>query len=478
MQPAATYTQIADADLLRQYASSGSEAAFAELVGRHADLVYTAARRQLKGDEHLAEDVAQAVFILLAQKAKTLSKNVVLAGWLYNAARMTAANARRAQERRVRNEQKAGEAMRDAKLSAEAPSRRGESEELKWEEIEPKLDDALGRLRARDRDAIVLRFLSRKSLREVGNAAGISEDAARVRVNRALEKLRRMLGVTAPAAALAAALSAPPAHAAPAALAPKLAASALKPAATSSAVAMAKGTAIVMAQAKLQMIAASAVAVVALGGGTAAVVHYAAAAKQEVRVVQAAPATRPVVPPDSGRATVIKVITAVEARDREAAIAHFLTDTPDRKRAAIVFVERLMSEAAADRIFGGKIDSAEDRHQVARAIETVSGNVAILSVPQGPEKIRLERDAAGEWKVDGIQLMCFKFPNTSLEQRMSDVWNQALIVEYVTDNFAAGKYFNRGQAMREVDRLKEQATTRPLSSLIPTTGPSTLPTLR
>jgi hypothetical protein len=366
--------------------------------------------------------------------------------------------------------------MRDAKQSAEAPARRADAEELKWEEIEPKLDDALGRLKSRDRDAIVLRFLSRKSLREVGNAAGISEDAARVRVNRALEKLRRLLGVTAPAGALAAALAAPPAHAAPAALATKLAASALKPAtATSSAAAMAKTTAIVMAQAKLKLIAASAVAMVALGGGTAAVVHY-AVAKQEVRVVQSSsPATRPVVQPDSGRAAVLKVIAAIDARDRDAAIAHFLTDTPDRKRAAIVFVERLMSEAIAQRVFGGKIDSAEERHQIARSTEVVAGNVTILSAPQGSDTIRLERDAAGQWKVDAIAVLCNKHTEEPLEQRLAEVWNQALIVEQVTENFSAGKYVNRGQAMRAIEHLTQQATTQPLNRLIPTTGPTSRP---
>src|SRR5262249_34215465 len=109
MEATQTLSQISDRELLREYVVRGSGSAFRDLVIRHTDMVYAAARRNLKGSEDLAEDVAQATFILLAQKAKSLGGNVVLAGWLYNTARMTAANVRRAQERRRRNEQKAGD---------------------------------------------------------------------------------------------------------------------------------------------------------------------------------------------------------------------------------------------------------------------------------------------------------------------------------------------------------------------------------
>src|SRR5688500_15833311 len=170
-----------DHELLRDYASNRSQPAFAQLVTRHVDLVWSAARRQLR-DAHLAEDVTQAVFLLLARKAASLdTSKVSIAGWLYTTTHYAANNARRGEARRRARERKAGEAMRTG--SSHGPS-------IGFDAIETDLDGAMARLAARDRDAVVMRFLRQMSLRDVGAALGVSEDAAKVRVARAVAKLR------------------------------------------------------------------------------------------------------------------------------------------------------------------------------------------------------------------------------------------------------------------------------------------------
>lgn len=189
-----------DAELLRRYAENGSEAAFAELVKRHVDLVYGAAMRAAWGDATLAEDLTQTVFTAMARQAGELSKHPVLSGWLYKYARNLAANHHRADQRR-RNREQASIKMNTPDTSAEADSL--------WEEIKPVLDDAMDGLNDKDRDAVVLRFYEEQSLRDVGAALGLSENAARMRIARALTKLRDLLGqrgVSSSTAGLAAAL--------------------------------------------------------------------------------------------------------------------------------------------------------------------------------------------------------------------------------------------------------------------------------
>ena len=177
-----------DWQLLQRYAGDRSETAFAEIVTRHLDLVYSAALRMAGGDSHLACDVAQVVFIDLARKAGSLPRDMVLAGWLHRHACFTASKAVRTECRRRIREQIAVE-MRALDEPADPP----------WAAIAPQLDECLNQLSRSDREAIVLRFLKRQDFHAVGTVLGISEDAAQKRVSRALEKLREVFakyGVT------------------------------------------------------------------------------------------------------------------------------------------------------------------------------------------------------------------------------------------------------------------------------------------
>lgn len=167
---------MTDHELVRAFVG-GSTPAFAELVERHLPVVLAAARRQLSVP-HLAEDVSQRVFALLASKAPRLGEEVILAGWLYRAACRVAADTNRSELRRRRREQAAYSAMQDT-----AP------DEI-WRAVAPQLDEAMASLSESDRDAVVLRFFENKSLRDVGAALGVSDDAAQKRLARAVERLR------------------------------------------------------------------------------------------------------------------------------------------------------------------------------------------------------------------------------------------------------------------------------------------------
>ena len=169
-----------DHELLRQYAQNRSQDAFRTLVERHLPMVYGAACR-LSRNPHLAEDVAQKVFITLAKKSSSISSGQLLAGWIYNTTRYVALHEMRTEQRRQEREQTAL-TMQDLAASSEP------------DKIMEQLEPALSELDEDDRGALVLRYLENRSLREVGEELRISEDAARMRVNRALEKLRNIFG--------------------------------------------------------------------------------------------------------------------------------------------------------------------------------------------------------------------------------------------------------------------------------------------
>ncbi len=237
-----------DIELLREYVAGDSEAAFATLVARHLNKVYSVAWRHT-GNAHAAEEITQAVFVILATKARRLSRRVILSGWLYETARLTSLTYIRSEIRRTRREE------------AHMQSILNESESEVWPQIAPMLDAAMAGLNETDRHAVVLRFFDGKSMKEVGDALGANENAAKKRVSRAVEKLRKFFtkrGVVSTATIIAGAMAANSVQAAPATLAQTVTAVALAKgaAASASTLILVKGAsdAMVWAKAKLGLV--------------------------------------------------------------------------------------------------------------------------------------------------------------------------------------------------------------------------------
>ncbi|MBI3417833.1 MAG: sigma-70 family RNA polymerase sigma factor [Verrucomicrobia bacterium] len=210
--------------LLGEYAADGSEAAFRELVARYLNLVYSTALRLVGGNAQLAEDVSQAVFLGLARKGRTLSSKVMLGGWLHQHTYHVATRAVRSEQRRQIRER---EAVEMNKLQDDSGAH--------WRQLAPILDEAITQLGSEDRTAILLRYFEQQDFRAVGEALGSTQDAARVRVNRALEKLQALLkqrGVALSVGTLGTLLAAGSITAAPAGLALAISTAALAGAAT------------------------------------------------------------------------------------------------------------------------------------------------------------------------------------------------------------------------------------------------------
>jgi RNA polymerase sigma factor (sigma-70 family) len=247
-----------DSELLRRYARTHSEDPFAELLRRHLDLVYSAALRRVNGDAHLAQDVAQTVFADLARKAGSLGRRESLTGWLYTSAHFAAAKMARTENRRHDREEKF---MREPANEAAPPA--------DWENIRPALDDAMHELKESDREAILLRYFENRPFAEVGAKLGLNENATRMRVERALEKLRTVFvkrGITT-ASALAAVISANAVQTAPAGLAATLTAGSLAAAGTGTTLSLLK----IMTATQLKL---GISALVVAGAATAMVVQH------------------------------------------------------------------------------------------------------------------------------------------------------------------------------------------------------------
>ena len=256
-----------DLELLRAYQQHGAEAAFATLVERHVSLVYSVALRHT-GSAASAEEITQAVFIILSRKAASLRADTVLEGWLHATARLTALSFLRGERRRQCREQ---EANMQSTLHEPATTDA-------WPQLAPLLDEALAQLGTKDRDAVMLRFFKTHSVRDVATALNVNESAAQRRLLRAVDKLRKFFtqrGVTLSATVLTAAIAANSVQAAPVGLAKiiSVAAVAKGAAAGTSTLTLVKGALKLMAWTKAKMVLAVGVGVLLAAGTTKMVVE-------------------------------------------------------------------------------------------------------------------------------------------------------------------------------------------------------------
>lgn len=203
-------------ELLDRYTKERAESAFAELVKGHIDLVYSTALRHVRSP-HLAQEVAQSVFIDLARQCGQIKAGTPLVAWLHLVARRTAMDMLRKESRRRSYERSAADIMSICTDESDSsPS---------WKEIEPLIDQAVESLKPIDRAAVLLRFFEDKSFQDVAAIIGSTDDAAQKRVSRALEQLRQFLtrrGVVLTAAGLSSRLETNAIHAAPTSLAPTI----------------------------------------------------------------------------------------------------------------------------------------------------------------------------------------------------------------------------------------------------------------
>jgi RNA polymerase sigma factor (sigma-70 family) len=383
---------MTDRELLAGYVAEGSGEAFAELVRRYIDLVYGVALRQVC-DAHLAEDVAQAVFLLLAQKARAgrLGSDVVLAGWLFRTARFVGANANKREVRRHKREVATMRMNPRGSLGAVA----GRDRELAaWElELAPALDGALSKLGSGERDAVLLRFLQGMELPEVAQVLGVSADAARKRIERGLVKLRRLLGaagVAAPSvAALLVVLSEHAASAAPVGLAGTVASS-IGSGAGGEVMALAQG-ALMWAKAKVVAF----VAVLVVVGTTAGVVVHEklnrpARAQVPVAQVPVQPVVQVPAPakPQAAPQTV-QIQGVVLAPD----------ETPAAGAEVFVAMPEDPTYAAAMRLYEARVSAKENVPPNERPIRKQTQVDVYKAWPAGTQTT----DAMGRFTYDGVK---------------------------------------------------------------------------
>ncbi|MBI4623852.1 MAG: TonB family protein [Verrucomicrobia bacterium] len=374
---------LEDAELLRRYAANGTERDFAELVRRHVNLVYSAALRQVHGDAHLAQDVTQIVFTDLARKAASVAPHRVLAGWLFTSARFAAAKAVRGERRRH---------AREAEAHLMEELNRDPTAQLDWARVRPVLDGVLGELAEPDREAILLRFFEGRDFAGVGEKLNMNDNTARMRVERALDKLRALLerrGVTSTSAALAAALANQAVVAAPAGLAAVVTGAALAGAGAAAgggawAGGAAAATATFMSMTKLQVGIGSALAV-AGATGMALQAWTNAELRDEVASLRQ-------------QNTAIAPLRAANAQLKRAAVevADLRNDDAELKRLndeAAALKARMQQVARAQAAAGGEVYELSKLDRVPRA--------RFQARPQYPAEMR-RAGVAGEVVVDFI----------------------------------------------------------------------------
>jgi RNA polymerase sigma factor (sigma-70 family) len=352
-----------DATLLRRFIATRDQRAFAQLVRRHVDLVYSAARRQLR-DDAAAQDVTQQVFVLLGEKAATIRDGEAIAGWLLVTTRYVALNAIRGEARRRRHEREAA-VMQQENRSESSPA---------WDQVAPMLDDAVGRLKREDRDALALRYFQGRSVADVAAALGVSQDAAQKRLSRALERLRDIFarrGVTTSAEALSSVLLANALVVAPATLGTTVTGAALSTAALTST--SAKGALAIMATAKTKLVAAS-VAGVMLVGVTGTIAY------QQLRT-------------PSGKARQVKVDPAATSQPQPGVTQRFTFDRPlaapnGAWRTRFNEIYLLAPNQTLKRVRPPFIPERLSFYEVA------AGRTQVEAIPSGPDVMLIAQDGS------------------------------------------------------------------------------------
>jgi len=386
--PASGLPVLTDSTLLHAYATTRSEESFGTFVRRHLDFVYATALRRIGGDTHHAEEIAQTVFTRVAQKSAALSRHPAINAWLHTATRYAAADfVRREQRRRAR--ELAVHSL-DPDMHAPAPDPHTPAT-ADWEKFRPELDTALDQLRETDRTAILLRFFENHTFPAIAEKLHLTEEAARKRTDRALEKLRTHLarrGLTSTAAALTLCLAqnASAATTVPASLASTITTASLA-AATPTLLTSALTT---LAMTKLQT---GTVLTLALAATLGTAFLTTVAARQHATLVSTTTSHAP--DTDKTLATLREKIAATEAalagpraesQKRAAAKARQLRqDENDIRGPSVLFTERLSAESQLIEFF--------QEHPLAPATRTALKNILIEeSTAQNEYRLRTRRE--------------------------------------------------------------------------------------
>jgi RNA polymerase sigma factor (sigma-70 family) len=442
---AAEESSAADWDLLQEYVCSKSPAAMETLVRRHLPMVYAVARREMRGDASLAQDIVQGVFLLLMQRAQHISSRVVLAGWLFKVTRFAAADLRKRQARQIRREQEAAR-MKSALNSSEDDATDESAAALAL------LDDAIAALPSGDRDLVALKFLQGRSHLQVGQAMRITENAARQRAHRALQRLRHFLsrrGVSMSSDTIGAMLAAEAAKQTISNPILNQVISALQSGSVEGrSAAIAKGALHMLRISMLKTVMATGMAVVLVIGGGVGIVQVAAQ-------IGAAPATKQ----GSAKEFVVSVFQAGLKGDENAFIQGFDRPTALQEAALRVMARAMVAEEELSDALAVKFGASAQKQlmdslgigvsfsDLDAGKETVSGNTAIVDIGRaGPGKIPVVKTANG-WKISPAVVGTLTITNLTQMEQMTPPFHQ------LAAEVSAGKYKTVDEVFKAIEPM-------------------------